>query len=402
MGAGIFAGLKVVDCASFVAAPGAATLMSDFGADVIKLEPPEGDAYRYAYVPPGKPAPEHNFLWMLGSRNKRSLALDLKVPEGLRVLERLLDGADVFITNLPLLTRRRLKIGFEDLSPGRPRLIYASFTAYGESGAEADRPGFDTTGYWARSGLMDLMRPVDGAPISSSGGMGDNPAAVMLYAAILSALYRRERTGLGGQVDVSLLAAGLWTNSLQIQANLCGMPSAPRVRRTEGANACVNTYRCADDRWFNMMVLNEAKLFRPLVAAIGREDLADDPRFAEIAARRANSAALIAIFDERFAAHDLAYWREALNKAGVSYEIVATLDDVRQDAQAHTIGAITPFAHDPDLYTVSSPFNVQGSPKTPPGRAPELGEHSRAILQEIGFDDAEISNLKQSGVIVSQ
>ncbi|MDP3175754.1 MAG: CoA transferase [Phenylobacterium sp.] len=303
--------MKVVDCASFVAAPGAATLLSDFGADVIKLEPPEGDAYRYAYAPPGKAAPEHNFLWMLGSRNKRSLALDLKVPEGLSVLERLLDGADVFITNLPLLTRRRLKIGFEDLSPGRPRLIYASFTAYGESGAEADRPGFDTTSYWARSGLMDLMRPVDGAPISSSGGMGDNPAAAMLYAAILSGLYRREQTGLGGQVDVSLLAAGLWTNSLQIQANLCGMPSAPRVRRTEGMNACVNTYRCADDRWFNMMVLNEAKLFRPLVAAIGREDLADDPRFAEIAARRANSAALIAIFDERFAAHDLAYWREA-------------------------------------------------------------------------------------------
>jgi len=391
---GLFGGLKVIDCASFVAAPAAATLLSDFGADVIKVEPPEGDPYRRSYAVPGQPVPKHNHNWMLSSRNKRSLVLDLKTATGLDVLYRLLDTADVFITNLPLAARRRLKVGYEDVGPDRPRLIYASFTAYGETGPEADKPGFDSTAYWARSGLMDLMRANQQAePLRPVGGLGDQPSGVTLYAAIVSALYRRERTGRGGKVSASLLAGGLWANSLMVQAKLCGTALPPRQPRENASNACVNTYRCRDGRWFNVMILNEARQFRALLSVLGCEDLANDPRFASPEARRSNALQLVAIFDEKFAGGDFSEWRAKLDEVGITFDVVGSLDDIADDPQMRAIGAVVPFAGNPALLTVNSPFDLDGVDKTPPGTAPSLGQHSMDVLREAGFDDAEIKRL---------
>jgi crotonobetainyl-CoA:carnitine CoA-transferase CaiB-like acyl-CoA transferase len=391
---GLFGGLKVIDCASFVAAPAAATLLSDFGADVIKVEPPKGDPYRRSYAVPGQPVPKHNHNWMLSSRNKRSLVLDLKTAAGLDVLYRLLDTADVFITNLPLAARRRLKVGYEDVGPDRPRLIYASFTAYGETGPEADKPGFDSTAYWARSGLMDLMRANQQAePLRPVGGLGDQPSGVTLYAAIVSALYRRERTGRGGKVSASLLAGGLWANSLMVQAKLCGTALPPRQPRENASNACVNTYRCRDGRWFNVMILNEARQFRALLSVLGCEDLANDPRFASPEARRSNALQLVAIFDEKFAGRDFSEWRAKLDEVGITFDVVGSLDDIADDPQMRAIGAVVPFAGDPALLTVNSPFDLDGVDKTPPGTAPSLGQHSMDVLREAGFDDAEIKRL---------
>jgi crotonobetainyl-CoA:carnitine CoA-transferase CaiB-like acyl-CoA transferase len=219
----LFEGLKVIDCASFVAAPAAATLMADFGADVIKLEPPEGDAYRWSYRVPGQPVPEHNHFWIIGSRNKRGLALDLKTVEGLRILQRLLDTAEVFITSLPLSVRRRLKIRYEDVSPERPRLICASFTAYGETGPEVDKAGFDTTSLLGafRPHRPDACGPRRGTALPNQRHGRQSCRGNALRRAIVSAPYRRQRTGLGGQVSFSLLAGGLWANSLMVQAKLC-------------------------------------------------------------------------------------------------------------------------------------------------------------------------------------
>ena len=394
MSKGLFGGLKVIDCASFVAAPAAATLLSDFGADVIKVEPPEVDPYRRSYAVPGQPVPKHNHNWMLSSRNKRSLVLDLKTATGLDVLYRLLDTADVFITNLPLAARRRLKVGYEDVGPDRPRLIYASFTAYGETGPEADKPGFDSTAYWARSGLMDLMRANQQAePLRPVGGLGDQPSGVTLYAAIVSALYRRERTGRGGKVSASLLAGGLWANSLMVQAKLCGTALPPRQPRENASNACVNTYRCRDGRWFNVMILNEARQFRALLSVLGCEDLANDPRFASPEARRSNALQLVAIFDEKFAGGDFSEWRAKLDEVGITFDVVGSLDDIADDPQMRAIGAVVPFAGNPALLTVNSPFDLDGVDKTPPGTAPSLGQHSMDVLREAGFDDAEIKRL---------
>src|SRR5216110_2162814 len=204
----IFDGLKVIDCASFIAGPAAATVMSDFGAEIVKIEPPgAGDPYRRRAVPvPGKPL---NPGFILDARNKRSLALDLRADAGRAVLYRLVRDADVFITNYPPPVRQRLKITYDDLAPLNPRLIYASFTGYGETGSEANKPGFDSNAWWARSGMMDLVRPDHaGPPARSLPGMGDHPSALALFGAIVAALYRRERTGKGAHVGTSLMANG--------------------------------------------------------------------------------------------------------------------------------------------------------------------------------------------------
>src|SRR6202047_4001979 len=202
---GIFEGLKVLDCASFIAAPAAATVLSDFGAEVIKIEPPgSGDPYRNLPNLPGYPISRHNFAWLLESRNKRSLALDLSRPEGKAVLYRLVAEPDVFITNSPPGVRQRLGIAYEELKPLNARLVYASFTGYGEKGEEANKPGFDSNAYWARSGLMDLLRADQSTtPARSVPGMGDHPCAMALYGAIVTALYKRERTGEGSHVSSS-------------------------------------------------------------------------------------------------------------------------------------------------------------------------------------------------------
>ena len=223
----IFSGLKVIDCASWIAGPAAATILSDFGADVIKLEPPgAGDPWRASTPIPGKTT---DYYWQLTSRNKRSLAVDLKHTDGLAVLNRLIASADVFVTNFPLPVRDRLKIAAAHLLAINPRLIYASFTAYGEHGDEAAKTGFDATAYWARSGLMDMVRATgDTEPARSAPGMGDHPSGTALYAAIVTALYRREKTGKGGVVQSSLIQNGLWANACFVQSRLFGEHIAPR------------------------------------------------------------------------------------------------------------------------------------------------------------------------------
>ncbi len=251
MAGGIFEGLKVLDCASFIAAPAAATVLSDFGAEVIKIEPPgTGDPYRLLPKLPGYPISEHNFAWLLEARNKRSLALDLSKPEGREVLYRLAAEADVFITNFPPSVRKRLGITYEDIKPKNPGLIYASFTGYGEKGTEADKPGFDSNAYWARSGLMDLVRADENTtPARSVPGMGDHPCAMALYGAIVTALYKRERTGEGSHVSSNLMANGLWAAGVLAQAKLCGAKFEARRPRERALNAVTNHYRCEDGRW---------------------------------------------------------------------------------------------------------------------------------------------------------
>jgi crotonobetainyl-CoA:carnitine CoA-transferase CaiB-like acyl-CoA transferase len=392
----LFSGLKVIDCASWIAGPAAATIMSDFGADVIKIEPPGvGDPWR-ARSSSGAP---NDYYWQLTARNKRSLALDLKHEAGLGVLYRLAVDADVFVTNFPLPVRDRLKLAPGDLLPLNPRLIYASFTAYGEAGDEAAKTGFDSTAYWARTGLMDAVRAdVDTAPARSAPGMGDHPSATGLYAAIVTALYRREKTGRGGLVSSSLLANGLWANGCFVQTRLFGEPVPHRPPREQAPNALANHYRCRDGRWFIMALFNEERQLRPLLAAIGREELAIDPRFATKEARKQNAAALVVELDAVFATRDMAEWRKILDTVGVTFGVVGKTDDAANDAQMQAIGALVPFA-DGKHMTVSSPFNLEGEAKVTPRRAPTVGQHSDDVLRDAGYTADEIGGLKKLGVL---
>ena len=400
MDKGIFEGLKVLDCASFIAAPAAATVMSDFGAEVIKIEPPgTGDPYRLLPKLPGYPVSEHNFAWLLEARNKRSLALDLSKPEGREVLYRLAVEADVFITNFPPGVRKRLGITYEEIKPNNPRLIYASFTGYGEKGAEADKPGFDSNAYWARSGLMDLVRADENTtPARSVPGMGDHPCAMALYGAIVTALYKRERTGEGSHVSSNLMANGLWAASVLAQAKLCGAEFQERRPRERALNAVTNHYRCKDDRWLILSLLNEERQWPALARCLGREDLINDIRFATKADRHARSIELIAIFDQVFATRDLAEWRRLLDGNGLVFGVVNILDDISTDAQMIENDVLVPFEND-TMLTINSPIWVDGSNKVKPRRAPDVGEHSEEILREAGYDEAAIRNLKASGAV---
>ena len=375
---GIFEGLKVLDCASFIAAPAAATVLSDFGASVIKIEPPgSGDPYRNLPNLPGYPRSEHNFAWLLESRNKRSLALDLSKPEGQAVLHRLAKEADVFITNFPPAVRGRLGISWAELSPLNPRLIYASFTGYGEKGEEANKPGFDSNAYWARSGLMDLVRAEkDTTPARSVAGMGDHPCAMALYGAIVTALYKRERTGKGSHVSSNLMANGVWANGVLAQAKLCGAKFSERRPREHALNAVTNHYKCRDGRWLILSLLNEERQWPALTRCLGREDLATDTRFATKADRHARSLELIKLFDEIFATKDLADWRKRLDGNGLVFGVVGILDDIPTDRQMLDNDVLVPFEGD-RLLTVNSPIWVDGSAKKAPRRPPGLGEHSR-------------------------
>ena len=397
---GIFEGLKVLDCASFIAAPAAATVLSDFGADVIKIEPPgSGDPYRNLPNLPGYPVSQHNFAWMLEARNKRSLALDLSKPDGQAVLHRLAADTDVFITNYPPAVRERLGITHAHLAPHNERLIYASFTGYGEKGEEANKPGFDSNAYWARSGLMDLVRAdIDTTPARSIAGMGDHPCAMAFYGAIVTALYKRERTGKGSHVASNLMANGVWAASVLAQAKLCGATFRERRPRERALNAVTNHYKCKDGRWIILSLLNEEKQWPVLARILDREDLVADERFATKAGRHQRSVELIKIFDEVFATKPLAEWRKLLDGNGLVFGVVGILDDIPHDRQMLDNEVLVPFEND-TMLTINSPIWVDGTRKVQPRRPPGIGEHSDEILRQAGYDEASIKKLRASGAV---
>ncbi|MFV0281666.1 MAG: CaiB/BaiF CoA transferase family protein [Rhodoblastus sp.] len=396
---GLFAGLKVLDCASFIAAPAAATVLSDFGADVIKIEPPTGDAYRHTASAPGQPATEHNFPWIVDARNKRSIAVDLTSEDGGEILRRLAIGADVFITNYPARVRKKLGFDYPALKALNPRIIYASFSGYGEKGAEAEKPGFDTTAWWARSGMMDFVRAAGAPPARSSGGMGDHPSALAVLSGILMALYRREKTGVGAEVVSSLIANGIWANAFLVQAALCGAVFSERKPREQATNALATFYQCRDGQWLILSIHNEERLWPELVACLERPDLAEDPRFATKPDRQANVRALIDEMDAAFSTRDRADWRQRLNARGILFEIVAPVTDVPGDPQALENDILVPFA-DSDLKTVNSPLWISGEKKIAPRMAPGLGQHTDEVLREIGFADEDIFRMRTKKAVV--
>jgi crotonobetainyl-CoA:carnitine CoA-transferase CaiB-like acyl-CoA transferase len=396
----IFQGLKVLDCGSFIAAPAAATVLSDFGAEVVKIEPPgTGDPYRELPQLPGNPRSTHNYAWMLDSRNKKSIALDLSKPEGQAVLHRLVQGADVFITNYPPGVRRRLGVSYETLAPLNERLIYGSFTGYGERGDEVNKPGFDVTAWWARSGLMDIVRTEAAAfPVRPTPGMGDHPSAIALFAGIVMALYQRERTGKGALVRSSLLANGLWSNAYLAQAALCGARFTARPPREQAFNALTTYYRCRDARWLILTILNEERQWPVFAKCLGREDLITDPRFATKADRLARSAELVGILDEVFATRDRSEWRTILSANGVVFDVVATPEDLPNDPQLLANEILIPFDGD-SMLTINSPIFLEGADKVKPRRPPSIGQHSDEVLRQAGYDETAIRDLRARGAV---
>ena len=397
----IFSGLKVVDLASFIAGPGAAVILSDFGADVIKVEPPTGDTWRIGYKIPPIPRAKDNYPWHLNNRNKRGLALDLKSPQAAEVLERLVKWADVLIVNTPHPARKKLKLEYEDVVQWNPRLIYADVTGYGDKGPDAALPGFDITSYWARSGLLSMTRDAGAPPTLPVAGSGDHATAVGLFSAIVTGLYRRERTGKGSYVTTSLLASGVWAAGVVVQGALANATFYPLHDRVKPPNATLNVYRASDDQWFLIVVTPDH--WPALAKGIGRPDLLTDPRFADPAKQVANAQQLTAILDELFSSRPMAHWQEAFDQAHVTFGVVQSPSDVAKDPQLMANDFVVPLegAGGHLQFTVSSPIQVHDVAKVPAKRAPELGEHNEEILKQLGFDPQEIDGLRASGTVTS-
>jgi len=395
----IFSGLKVVDLASFIAGPSAAVILSDFGADVIKVEPPTGDPWRHGNKLPPQPLAEDAYQWHLANRNKRGMTLDLKSPSAQQVLEKLVKWADVLIVNTPHPARKRLKLEYDDIVEWNPRLIYADLTGFGEKGPDADLPGFDVTSYWARSGLLSMTRDAGAPPTWPVAGSGDNATAVGLYSAIVTALYRRERTGKGAYVTISLLAEGVWSASVSIQGALCGARFFGQHDRKNPANAAMNVYRAGDDTWF-ILIVTPDKL-APVAKAIGRTDLLTDPRFSDPAKLVENMPQLIAILDDVFGSHPMAHWYEVFSGVHVTFGAVRGPQEVIDDPQLRLNEIVVPLegAGGKLTSTISSPIQVHGVPKVPARRAPDIGEHNEEVLRQLGFDATEIDGLRASGTI---
>ncbi len=394
------AGLRVLDISSFIAAPAAAVVLGDWGADVIKVEGPEGDPNRrIMHDSANYPTADVNYPWEMDSRNKRSLALDLKKPEARAALDRLIATADIVICNFPPLVRDRLRLAYDDLKAVNPRLIYASLTGYGEEGPDRDRPGFDATAYFARSGLLDAQRYEGGPPGVPGPAQGDRATAMALVSSILMALIHRMKSGEGSWVGTSLLGNGLWSCGVIAQAALVGAFLAPRPPPDRPRSALGNIYRTSDDRWLQLTIVREDKMWAPLARAVGHPELIDDPRFAMVDERRRNSAALATVLREAFAGRNYVHWLAALSKAEITFGVISRPQDVPDDHQAVACGAIVETAI-PDMpRTLSNPIRLGFAEQRIAHPAPALGQHNEEILREAGLSASEIAALRASGAM---
>jgi crotonobetainyl-CoA:carnitine CoA-transferase CaiB-like acyl-CoA transferase len=393
-------GLRVLDIATWIAAPAAATVLGDYGAEVIKVEQPgEGDPHRANYKLPHLPQSAINYTWHLDSRNKRSLALDLKHPEGRKALDCLIARSDVLITNFPFPVRKRLRLDWEDVRDVNPRLIYASFSGYGEEGPDRDLPGFDTNAYFSRAGIVESARYEGQPPSYGLPAQGDRSSAIGFVSGILLALYRRERTGQGGRVASSLFANGLWANGVLAQAALLGSFIEPRPPRDRPRNAINNIYRTRDGLWLQVSGVREEKMWPAICRAIDRPSLERDSRFAELEHRRANAAILTAILDEIFGTRERVEWQARLTAEGVPNAPIARVQEIPGDAQAEAARAVVPAAIPGMPRTIAAPFQLTGIEPRQPEPAPELGADTDAVLAEAGMTRDEIERLRASGAI---
>jgi formyl-CoA transferase len=403
-GQNILSGLREIDCVAYIAGPAAATIMSDFGAEVIKIErPPHGDPYRRLSFLPGMPASEHNYCWILDARNKKSLALNLEDEAGRDVLRRLVATADVFITNYPPEIAERLQVSYEEFAEINPRLIFAHITGYGEEGADVNQPGYDTTAYWARSGLTGLIFDLTTQTGATPSGSGDHPVSLAVFGSIMLALYQRQMTGRGAKVTTSLMATGAWSNSCMIQAAMVGATFQLRRPRHIALNPLVNQYQTRDSQRFMFCCIDTVNDWGRICRAIGRPELIADPRYATAEARSRNSEEVVALLDEAIGGKDMAEWEMLFRQQGIVWGPIPKMDQVAADPQMAANDVFTELEH-PRLgaiQTVSSPLNVQGVTKEKPVMAPEVGEHSREILRSLGYEEAAIEELILRGCVTA-
>jgi len=390
--------ITVIDAATYLAGPGSATILADFGANVIKIEPPGGDGYRAlvgAY-----PVPYH---WLLTSRNKKSLALDLAKDAGRKLMHELIAKADVMTSNFLQAQLDKYGLAYETVKQINPRLIFAHISGYGLEGPEADRRAFDVTGWWARSGLMEFVRDPGQTPIPMSPGMGDHCTATALFGAIMTGLYRRERTGEGSFVSTSLAANGVWANGMALQGVIAGNNIGTYRQKLGWPNPFSNVYQTGSGDYVVLAIINTAREYPQLAAALDREEWLSSEQFATVADVMANRPAFREVMDDAFAQFTYAEISHRFDEVGVTYSRVQPMAEVLQDEQLRANGIVLDTGDSGEGYeqTIASPINVREAPKLPPRRAPDVGADSLTVLRDLEFDESYIQELLAANIVLT-
>jgi crotonobetainyl-CoA:carnitine CoA-transferase CaiB-like acyl-CoA transferase len=397
----ILEGLKVVEIGNNIAIPAAGAIMGDWGADVIKVEPLAGEMMRGMGRVQGVQVGAVNMQFELLNRDKRCLALDLKKEAGTAILHRLVELSDVFIANYEVSALKKLQLDYATLSQLNPRLIYAVVTGYGTAGPDKDERGFDFTAGWARSGTQALMAEAGGTPPAQRAGMYDRTTGMHTVAGVCAALFNREKTGKGQEIELSLYHVGVYTIGTDIQHALNGLPSIPNDRR-KAASPLWNSYQAGDGRWFQFAMLQSDIHWPGLCQAMERPDLENDPRFNSMHRRTENSRKLIRIMDGVFRSRDRNEWEKRFRENGVIYGRIETPVEVVNDPQAQANGFFAEIDHPKTgrMKYVTMPVDFRQDPASVKTPAPEVGQHNEEILLEIGFTWDDISRLKEQGVIL--
>jgi len=396
--------IRVIDWTIWQQGPVASVMLGDLGADVIKVEERVGgDPGRGILKAQGLDLRDRpNFYFEANNRNKRSLTVDLKHPAGVAIVQRLAERADVFVQNFRKGVAGRLGLDAATLRARNPRLVYASASGYGPEGPESGAPSFDYLGL-ARSGIMYSCGEPDDEPLAIAGGIADQMGAIMLAYGVVTALLARERTGRGQEVDASHLGSMAWLQGLGLSARLMLGRALPRQPRRFATNPLWNHYRCGDDRWLALSMLQPDRYWEPFCAVLEIPEAAADPRFKTMLDRMMNAGECIALLDEVFARRPRAEWLRRLASGGdFIYSIINSVDDLPDDPQMQANGYVTAFEHPAfgPTQVVGLPVRLSETPGSIRLPAPEFGQHTEEILTEVlGYSWEEIGRLREEEVI---
>jgi CoA:oxalate CoA-transferase len=398
-------GIRIIDWTIWQQGPVATQMLADLGAEVIKIEERErGDPGRGITAVAGSATVKsgRNYYFEANNKHKKSIALNLKQPEAREIVHRLAARSDVFVQNFRKGVAQRLGLGYAELAALNPRIIYASASGYGPEGPDSGEPSFDYLGQ-ARSGIMNAIGTGSTAPSYVYGGIADQMGAIMLAYGVLAALFARERTGIGQEVDASHLGSMMALQGLNVVARTIMGKEFPRNTRANAFNPLWNHYRCADDKWISLAMLQPDRYWKNFCEVVGKPELVEDPRFAEPKVRGRNAAALVAIFDEVFAARPRDEWMRVLKGRGdFIYTIVNSVSDLPEDPQVRANNYVVEYDHPAlgNLTLLGMPVKLSATPGEPRGHAPELGEHTELLLTEmLGYSWDDVARLREANVI---
>lgn len=398
-------GIRVVDFTTHVAAPACTKIMADWGADVIKVEGAGGEAWRVYGESVDTPATDEcNPLWQLENANKRGIGLNLKKPDGMEAMLKLIETADVFVTNVRMKSLVKLGLDYETLSKKFPKLVWGHVSGYGLYGEESARPGFDIVAYWARGGMMVDMPPKGCPPISIPSAVGDHTTALALLGGVCAALVKAKATGKGEKICTSLYNTAIFANGVMITSTQYG-DVFPKSRYAP-STPLMNTYKSSDGEWFTLAFLNYELMYPKLCKVLGLESLTDDERYLNVAAVKKDNhiEELCQILEEAFAKYDSKYLTEAMTAEDLTFERDRHFYEISKDPQAHANNYFNTFTFENGEVAElpASPVQFSENEPLPCEAAPHVGQHNEEVLYELGYTSEQIEKMLASGGVVNK